>query len=231
MQYYSDMQSHRQAIILWDLDGTLVKSRRLNSKFSSHNIFLNSLGFKINRYLSVLSGLTDYEILVNILIINRISLKNLNLSKMLEKYDNFYSETYLEESIVPIIEIEKLNTLRENFEFGVLTGNTKMRCMLKLERVGFEPELETSLIFYCDGKKSRINLVQTAYQEICIKLKKNIVIIGDTPNDVLAGNSLGIPVISIATGKYSVTELRAINKGLVLKKFDKIKIANFISNI
>ena len=38
-----------------------------------------------------------------------------------------------------------------------------------------------------------------------------IVIIGDTPADILCGRSLGVRAIGVATGRYSVDELRAHN--------------------
>ena len=220
-------------IVLWDLDGTLVKQKNSDSKFSSHNIFLSTLGFEIKTKPIQLSGLTDYEVLVNTLIMNNISLKKINLDKLLQQFDSFYFKNFshIIESLVPIIDIDDLNTLRKSFEFGILTGNTKMRCMLKLGRVGFKHEINSKFIYYCDGNKSRINLVQTAYQEICLKLERLIIVIGDTPNDVQSANSLGVPAISIASGKYALEELRSINKGLVLKKFDMPKIIKFISNI
>lgn len=225
--------SNSKTIILWDLDGTLVKQNNSESKFSSHNIFLSSLGIEIKTIPIQLSGLTDYEVLVNTLIMNNISLKNFNLDKLLEKFDQFYFKNFSHtiELLSPIIDKDELNTLRESFDFGILTGNTKMRCMLKLGRVGFKHEINSNFIYYCDGNKSRINLVQIAYQDICLKLERHIVVIGDTPNDVLSANSLGVPAISIASGKYTTEELRSINKGLVLKKFDMTKIIQFISSI
>ena len=221
-----------KTIILWDLDGTLVKHKNTDSKLSSHSIFLSTLGFDITAQPIQLSGLTDYEVLINTLIINKISLKKFDLDELLQKFDIFYFKNFLNtsESLVPLIDANQLDSLRQSFEFGVLTGNSKRRCMLKLDRVGFKNEIDPKLIFYCDGNKSRINLVQAAYQEICIKMQRNIVVIGDTPNDVLSANSLGVPAISIASGKYSLEALRSINKGLVLKKFDKLKIMEFVSN-
>ena len=227
------MQPTSKTIILWDLDGTLIKKKDSGSKFSSHNYFLSTLGFEIKTKPIQLSGLTDYEVLVNTLIMNNISLKKFNLDKLLKKFDDFYFKNFSHtvESLFPIIDINELNTLRKSFEFGILTGNTKMRCMLKLGQVGFKHKIDSKFIFYCDGNKSRINLVQTAYQEICLKLERHIVVIGDTPNDAQSANSLGVPAISIASGKYALEELRSINKGLVLKKFDIPKIIKFISNI
>jgi phosphoglycolate phosphatase-like HAD superfamily hydrolase len=227
------MRPINKTIILWDLDGTLIKLKNTQSKFSSHTIFLSTLGFEITHQPIQLSGLTDYEVLVNTLIMNSISLQKFDVDKLLENFDIFYSKNFsnTKDSLVPLIAADHLNSLRESFEFGILTGNSKMRCMLKLDQVGFKNKIDPNLIFYCDGNKSRVNLVQAAYQEISIKMQRNIVVIGDTPNDVLSANSLGVPAVSIASGRYSLKELRAINKGLVLEKFDKLKIMDYVSNI
>ena len=227
------MHPNKETIILWDIDGTLVKHNDIDLKSSSHSIFLSALGFEIAIQPEQLSGLTDYEVLINTLIMNNVLLKKFDLNKLLQKFDNFYFEHSLKsvESLVPIIDVNELNALRESFEFGILTGNTKMRCKLKLDRIGLKYEIDSRFIFYCDGNKSRINLVQAAYQEVYLKLKKNIVVIGDTPSDFLSANSLGLPTISIASGKYSLEELCSINKGLVLKKFDRLMIEEFIANI
>lgn len=227
------MQLINETIILWDLDGTLIKQKNSDTSFSSHNFFLTTLDYKVKTNPIHLSGLTDYEILVNTLIMNDISVKEIDLDKLLLQFDSLYVKNFSRtiKSLVPIIKADDLNILRQSFEFGILTGNTKMRCMLKLAQVGLKPEIDSNFIFYCDGNKSRLNLVQKAYQEIYLKLKRQIVVIGDSPNDVLSANSLGVPVVSIASGKYSKEELRSINKGLVLEKFDIVEVVEYISNI
>jgi phosphoglycolate phosphatase-like HAD superfamily hydrolase len=227
------VQLVNETIILWDLDGTLIGQKDSNNNFSSHNIFLTTLDYKIKTEPIQLSGLTDYEVLVNTLIMNDIPVKEINLDELMQQFDNFYFENFSStiKSLVSIINADDLNTLRQSFEFGILTGNTKMRCMLKLAQVGLKREIDSNFIFYCDGNKSRLNLVQKAYQEICLKLERQIVVIGDTPSDVLSASSLGVPAISIASGKYSQDELRCINKGLVLKNFDILEIVEFVSSI
>ena len=228
-----DVQLVNETIILWDLYGTLIMQKDSNTNFSSHNIFLTSLDFEIKTQPIQLSGLTDYEVLVNTLIMNDIPVKEIDLDELMQQFDDFYYKNFSStiESLVSIINADDLNTLRQSFEFGILTGNTKMRCMLKLSQVGLKHEIDSNFIFYCDGNKSRLNLVQTAYQEICHKLDRQIVVIGDTPSDVLSANSLGVPAVSIASGKHSQNELRSINKGLVLKNFDILEIIDFVSNI
>ena len=44
-------------------------------------------------------------------------------------------------------------------------------------------------------------------------------IIGDTPLDILAGHASGIPVIAVATGIYSVDELREHRPHAVVEDF------------
>jgi phosphoglycolate phosphatase-like HAD superfamily hydrolase len=41
-------------------------------------------------------------------------------------------------------------------------------------------------------------------------------VVGDTPADIRAARSAGIPVISVATGKYSFEELGALDPDLLL---------------
>ena len=227
------MQSIEKSIILWDLDGTLVGNRRSGRELSSHNLFLNSLGYNTTLQPRPYSGLTDFEVLVNTLSMNRILLDDLHLEQLLNDFDEYYFRNFskFKKLLVPIIDLHELILLNEYVDFGVLTGNSQKRCKAKLDIMGLDNVFNPNLIFFCDGNKSRSNLIQAAFNYISTHLHKKFIIIGDTPNDVLAASSINIPVISIASGNYSVSELRSVNNGLVLEKFHFEKILNYILSV
>lgn len=49
-----------------------------------------------------------------------------------------------------------------------------------------------------------------------------IILVGDTPWDVAAGQALGIPVIGVATGRFGAAELRAAGAALTVADFSDV---------
>lgn len=95
---------------------------------------------------------------------------------------------------------------------GLLTGNVQQGARLKLESVGLEFDRFRVNAFGSDHEV-RSQLPAIAWQRMCdaygVSLAgRDVVVIGDTPADIECGRELGARVIAVATGRYSVPELR-----------------------
>jgi phosphoglycolate phosphatase-like HAD superfamily hydrolase len=101
---------------------------------------------------------------------------------------------------------------REDTVLGLLTGNIQAGAHLKLTAVGLDTERFVVNAFGSDHEV-RAELPGIAHQRMLntfgVELAgRDVIIIGDTPSDVTCGQSLGARAIAVATGRYSVSDLR-----------------------
>ncbi|MFN8499849.1 MAG: haloacid dehalogenase-like hydrolase [Anaerolineae bacterium] len=102
---------------------------------------------------------------------------------------------------------------RTDVVIGLLTGNLDATAAIKLRAVGLDPA-RFRVAAYGNEAQARTDLppIAVARAEALTGRTfrgKDIVIIGDTPLDIACGESLGVRTIGVATGRYTVEELRA----------------------
>jgi len=102
--------------------------------------------------------------------------------------------------------------LRSGVVLGLLTGNVERGAHLKLIAADIAPERFTVGAFGSDAA-SRPDLPPIAVERAVHKHGwspegRDVVIVGDTPADMTCGNGIGARAIGVATGSYSVEELR-----------------------
>jgi phosphoglycolate phosphatase len=102
---------------------------------------------------------------------------------------------------------------RDDVVLGLLTGNVHPGAHAKLAAVGIDPERFRVGAFGSDHHE-RPELPEIARRRAERILGhpvsgSDVVVIGDTPADVACGTSIGARAIGVATGSYSVEELRA----------------------
>jgi len=97
---------------------------------------------------------------------------------------------------------------------GLLTGNFAMGAQLKLESFGIWHYFRLGA--YGSDHHDRNVLVPIAQQRVHALLGHTIpvqqtFVIGDTPRDIACAHAHGAHAIAVATGNYSVEELRRYN--------------------
>lgn len=102
---------------------------------------------------------------------------------------------------------------RDDFTLGLLTGNVEAGARLKLASVGIDFDQFRVNAFGSDHEV-RSELPAIAHRRMVdafgVELRgRDVVVIGDTPADISCGRSLGARAIAVATGWYSVDDLRA----------------------
>jgi len=95
---------------------------------------------------------------------------------------------------------------------GLLTGNVEEGARLKLDRVGLLDQFELGA--YGSDAERRRELPAVAVERARRLLDhrfvgKDVVIVGDTPADVLCGADLGVTAVGVATGSHTREELEA----------------------
>jgi phosphoglycolate phosphatase len=108
---------------------------------------------------------------------------------------------------------------RDDVLLGLLTGNIHPGARAKLSAVGIAPDRFLVGAFGSDHHE-RPELPEIARRRAEEFLGtpvsgRDVVVIGDTPADIACGVGIGARAIGVATGRYSVAELRACNAAAV----------------
>ena len=108
--------------------------------------------------------------------------------------------------------IERLEA-RDDVLLGLLTGNVHEGARAKLSSVGIDPDRFKVGAFGSDHEhRPELPAIARARAEQLLGRKipgRDVVVIGDTPADVECGRGIGARAIGVATGRYSVEDLRA----------------------
>ena len=105
---------------------------------------------------------------------------------------------------------------------SVLTGNTRPAAEIKLRTFGLDRYLDFDSGAYGTDDDTRANLVKIARQRAEAAHGSRFdaaatVLIGDTPNDVIAARDGGARIIAIASGSNSTDQLAAAGADTVLE--------------
>ncbi|THG28827.1 HAD family hydrolase [Naasia lichenicola] len=103
---------------------------------------------------------------------------------------------------------------QEGWTSALLTGNSPTRARAKLSGAGIDTDaFDWEHSFFGDRARQRSEITAAARAAL---LDQPSVIIGDTPSDDLAAATAGIPFIAVATGIFSVDDLRETGAVVVL---------------
>lgn len=99
----------------------------------------------------------------------------------------------------------------EGVALGLVTGNIRECAYLKLGSAGLDGYFPFG--GFGDKHADRAEIARAAFaaaREAGVKVEAgSICLVGDTPFDVAAGRAVGIPVIGVATGRYTEDDLRS----------------------
>ena len=144
-----------------------------------------------------------------------------------------YRERYLKEmaaeleraasdiTILPgIASLLKLLHEREHVTLGLLSGNLRKAAMLKITAAGFDPTWFDVKVFAEDGV-TRDDLPHAALKQWSDLVGPTVdpchaLIVGDTPRDIQCARAAGIQVFSVATGHYTLDQLREHEPDMLL---------------
>lgn len=220
---FPDSHHHEDLrILLWDLDGTLVRGRRLGS-FKDYTVPMLQAVFGTAGCLPELmvSGMTDLQIVEEALRGEGITREHISSRKteLKESYIREMKRSVGEGSHV--IEpmpgaLEALEAVHEHprYRSALLTGNIEPAAHLKVEVAGIA-KFFTLPGAFGDESFDRRDLPAKAVERINRHLDLDIppehfIVIGDTPNDVACARHFGTRVVALGTGRiHSIEEIRA----------------------
>lgn len=205
-------------LILFDIDGTILWTsgagrRAMEAALHEH---FGAIGPESYRY----DGKTDIQIVRESM--REVGVQDDDIDTRLDAVMASYLTRLVHELQSPetrlrrydgVMELLDALEAREDRVLGLLTGNLVDGATHKLRAVGVEPT-RFRLGAYGSDHEHRHELpaiaVRRARESLGVTIPGHqVVIIGDTPADIHCGRPIGARAIGVATGHYSVEDLRA----------------------
>ncbi len=200
--------------VLFDIDGTLIVSGGAGGA-AWQRAFEELYGVEANVAEHTDAGMTDPEIARIIFreVIEREGTAE-ERAKAIGRYLKHLPDTVAESSgyrTMPGIEPLLDELIDAGTLLGLVTGNIEAAAHIKLARAGFNRFF--SFGGYGSDSPDRTEVTKTALSRGELVSGGTLadgasVAVGDTPRDVKAGHGAGIRVVGVATGSYSVEQLR-----------------------
>jgi phosphoglycolate phosphatase len=200
--------------LLFDIDGTLLITGGAGA-VAWQCAFRELHGIEANIAEHTLSGMTDPEIAAIIFreVIGREGTPE-ERSRVIGCYLKHLPEAVAESSgyqVLPGIDGLLPELIDRGLLLGLVTGNIEAAAHIKLARGGLNRYF--SFGGYGSDSHDRTELTRAALRRAELVSGGDLsdggcIAVGDTPRDVRAGHGAGLRVVGVATGKYTLDELR-----------------------
>jgi phosphoglycolate phosphatase-like HAD superfamily hydrolase len=207
-------------VVLFDIDNTLLYSGGAGS-FAMNAAFSELFGVSDGFARVEFSGRTDLFILQQGLAEHGIAGgAEEHLAAFTSRYYGLLPEALAQREgyLMPGFP-ELLSALRDaGVRLGLATGNLREGARLKLEHYGIADFFEGG--GFGEVSFDRSEVVAAAIHAVGNGARPgDIVVVGDTPHDVTSALANGVVGVGVATGKYTVEELRDSGAALVYQDF------------
>jgi phosphoglycolate phosphatase-like HAD superfamily hydrolase len=198
-------------VLFWDIDGTLLTTARAGV-YAWAEALEEQVGHPVDLSAFQTAGLTDLEIARKLGAGH--GLGPAKTETLVRSYERRLplSLTRRTGGVLPNVRaiLERLRG-RTDVYSGLLTGNTRAGAAAKLQHYGLAEFFQGGA--FADGADDRPAIARGALaqaQKILGMISPDrVYVIGDTPHDVACGKAIGARVIAVATGGYSLEQLRA----------------------
>jgi phosphoglycolate phosphatase len=205
-------------ILLWDIDGTLIRSVRIGG-YKDYTIPVLEEIFGTSGQLSTMhvSGMTDLQIIAEALrdegythddIRERIHDVSKRITEEARRVTGNGNPFF---QVIPGVR-EMLDVLDRHprYRSALLTGNIEAMAYLKMELVGLEKYFRLPGAFG-DESHERKDLPERAAERIREQLQMNLapeqfIVLGDTPNDIGCAQHFGARAVALGTGRFYTKE-------------------------
>lgn len=211
-------------LILFDIDGTLLHSDGVGSaatKLAMQEVF-GTLGTLAQfRF----GGKTDWQMLLETLDglvpADEIQRRLPEYDDVLARHISSIIDNYQVRPCIGAPDLLRRSLTTPEIVVGILTANMPQTAFIKLRAAGYDPSAFAITVFGSDA------IERTALAPIALARVRQatgygfsaqqMVIIGDTPEDIACARSIGAYVIAVATGRYSREELADHQADVVLE--------------
>jgi phosphoglycolate phosphatase len=198
---------------LFDIDGTLLNSRDAVHYFAFRTAIRDVLGIEASIEGVPVHGNTDVGILRAVL--QRAGLRDRAIDKHMPQIvarmctEVQQNRERLNPELCPSI-LELINHLQGRGKLlGAASGNLETVGWLKLEKAGLKPMFAFGSFSFPRGLRAEIFQHGIDLARELLGKQASMTVVGDTPSDIEAARTVGVPVIALATGIYSFAQLKA----------------------
>jgi phosphoglycolate phosphatase-like HAD superfamily hydrolase len=198
---------------LFDIDGTLLNSRDAVHYFAFRHAAREVLGRDISLDGVPVHGNTDPRILCAALRLAGVddSAIHVSMPRIVEHMcaEVERNQEQLRPELCPAI-LELLFSLRDRQKLlGAASGNLEHIGWLKLEKAGLRDLFAFGSFSFPRQTRAEIFAHGIAMARQRRSGQATVFVVGDTPSDIEAARAVDAPVIALATGIFSFSELRA----------------------
>ena len=224
-------------ILLWDIDGTLIRSAHPGG-YKVYTIpVLEEIFGTAGRLPDMhVSGMTDLQIVFEALNDAGITQEEILaraevlVARLTEEARRVTGNGVKFFQLLPGVR-ETLEALAAHpcYESALVTGNIKPMAELKMELVGLD-HFFTLPGAFGDESHNRRDLPARAAERICKHLQLNLapeqfIVIGDTPNDIDCARHFGARAVAVGTGRfYSREEIMACEPDAILNDLSDTRL-------
>jgi phosphoglycolate phosphatase-like HAD superfamily hydrolase len=211
-------------LILWDIDGTLIYSGGVAGE-SFRAAMERVYGRASTETRHSYAGKTDQQIILETFAERQHdellgSLEHFTTTYITEldvRRDEFLTRGRVLDGVVAALDRLSAHQVIQS----VLTGNLQPVARLKLDMMGLAGYFDLDSGAYGSDHHRRANLVPVAVARAEQRYGRgfagtDVVVIGDTPNDIDCGRAAGARTVAVASGPFGVAELAAHNPDVVL---------------
>ncbi len=233
----SKIQNQNVRILLWDIDGTLMRSTR-GGAFKEYFAPAMEEIYGSSGTLAEMSvsGMTDSQIAYEALrdggfstedVFSKIDEFMAGLGEKMERFVSEQKEPYM--LLDGVREILELTSKNPRFINAILTGNFTVGAKIKLKHFDLWKYFEGQPNTFGETSHDRRELAKSAAKNINRFLQAELnheqfIVIGDTPNDIACARALGAKMVSVATGRnHPSSELAEYKPDVLLENLSDTK--------
>jgi phosphoglycolate phosphatase-like HAD superfamily hydrolase len=198
-------------VLFWDIDGTLLTTAR-GGMFAWDDAVKEITGREFQLQSMRIPGMTDYQIAARTFEMLGLERTEEITERLVRRYEELLPASLPRRTghVLPNVR-EVLETLRDRDDVVsyLLTGNTRGGARAKLTHYGLIDFFPAGA--FAEDTKERATIATRALalaREAGPVMEQDVFVIGDTPHDIECANAIGVRTIAVATGGYSVDELR-----------------------
>ena len=198
----------RMKLVLFDIDGTLLISRGIGRE-AKRRAMQECFGMTGDLDNHVFGGKTDWRIVTELLAPHGVSAHDVGRAMpayeaVMARHMRAIMGGYRAEPIPHAMELVSALRQRDNALIGLVTGNTSKTAAIKLEMAGFDRDWFPVGAFGNESAE-RDDLTRLALQRARELAGTRIngadvVVIGDTPEDIKAARAINAIAVAVCTG-------------------------------
>lgn len=204
-------------LILWDVDGTLIHGGGVAGaamRVAMERIYGRPTDQERRSY----AGKTDQQIVLETfphlppeaLLDDIARFTEAYYAELSSQQEAFRARAYVLDGVVPVLE----HLAAGEHVQALLTGNLRPVAQLKLDLLGIAHFFDFDSGAFGSDHHRRRALVPIAAGRAAARhgrpfAGREVVVVGDTPNDIDCGRAFGARTVAVATGPFGLDELRA----------------------